>query len=119
MTDQRFRSVIALVLRGGVLVSGLLISAGFIGSLFVGWRGSLFGAARSAQDITDFGGLMANILDGRPIAIGQVGLIVLVGTPVVRVIASLVGYLLEGDRAYAAITAFVLLVLLASLLVVR
>ena len=33
VTDQRFRSVIAVVLRGGVLVSGLLISAGFIGSL--------------------------------------------------------------------------------------
>jgi uncharacterized membrane protein len=43
------------------------------------------------------------------------GLLLLVATPVARVALSLVAFVLQRDRFYAAITAFVLLLLLASL----
>ena len=49
----------------------------------------------------------------------QLGLIVLVATPIVRVAASLVGFALEGDRLYVGITAVVLAILLASVLLIR
>jgi uncharacterized membrane protein len=44
---------------------------------------------------------------------------VLVAPPILRVITSLVGFALEGDRLYVAITAVVLAILLAIALVIR
>lgn len=45
----------------------------------------------------------------------QLGLLLLVATPVTRVLLSLVGFALQGDRTYVAVTLLVLAVLLASL----
>jgi uncharacterized membrane protein len=49
----------------------------------------------------------------------QLGLVTLLATPIARVAASVVGFALEGDRLYAAITTAVLLILLTSILVLR
>ena len=49
----------------------------------------------------------------------QVGLLLLIATPVVRVAVSAFGFMLERDRIYVAITLAVLLILLASLFVIR
>jgi len=43
------------------------------------------------------------------------GLLLLIATPIARVGLSLVAFVHQRDRLYAAITAFVLLLLLASL----
>jgi len=51
--------------------------------------------------------------------LAQAGLLVLIATPVVRVLASVVGFALEGDRLYAAITLAVLAILLVSLFGLR
>jgi len=46
-------------------------------------------------------------------------LFALLATPVTRVAASVVGFALEGDRLYTAITLAVLAVLLASIFLLR
>ena len=46
----------------------------------------------------------------------QLGLVLLIATPVARVAFSVVAYALQRDRAYVAITLIVLAVLLFSLL---
>jgi uncharacterized membrane protein len=45
----------------------------------------------------------------------QLGIILLIATPVLRVAVSLVGFALERDRVYVAITGLVLAILLYSL----
>jgi len=45
----------------------------------------------------------------------QLGLLVLIATPVARVIFSLIGFLIEKDWIYVAITAVVLIILSVSL----
>lgn len=62
---------------------------------------------------------MIGLAELRPQAIAQLGLLVLVATPIMRVIASLVGFALERDRLHVAITVVVLAILLASALVIR
>ncbi len=114
MTPERFRVVVSTVLIVGVTTSAALIAAGFVGSLVVGWEGSLNGAVPGI-DATDFGTLGRNLLALRPIGLAQAGLVVLIATPVVRVAASVVGFALERDRLYAAITLVVLAILLTSL----
>lgn len=119
MTPERFRVVISRILIIGVSLSAVLLAAGFLGSLVVGWEGSLAGAAPGTDPTTDFGALIGELLAIRPIGLAQAGLIVLIATPVIRVAASVVAFTLEGDRLYAAITLVVLAILLTSLVVLR
>jgi uncharacterized membrane protein len=47
--------------------------------------------------------------EGRPLI--QIGLLVLIATPLARIVFSIFGYLLEKDYLYTVITAIVLLVI--------
>ena len=119
MTPERFRTVISAVLMVGVGISAALIAIGFAAALAIGWQGSLVGAAPTAAPTTDFSNLPARLALLEPAAIAQLGLLVLLATPVARVAVSVVGFGLEGDRLYAAITLAVLLILLTSIFVLR
>jgi uncharacterized membrane protein len=46
----------------------------------------------------------------------QLGVLLLIATPIVRVAFSIVGFALEGDRLYVVITSVVLAILLYSLI---
>lgn len=116
---ETFRLIVSRILIGGVATSAVLVGLGFVGSLMVGWQGSLLGAPPGGTAPTDFGGVPAGLLALRPEAIAQLGLLVLIATPVLRVATSVVVFLLEGDGLYAAVTLVVLGILLASLLVLR
>jgi uncharacterized membrane protein len=111
--------LVSSVLIIGVVSSATLLSVAFVASLAVGWDGSLVGAAVRTRSDADFSDLATSLSRLQPIAIAQLGLLVLVATPVVRVLASLIGFALEGDRLYAAITLGVLTILLVSLVGLR
>lgn len=119
MTPDGFRLLVSRVLLVGVTTSAVFLAAGLLGSLLVGWEGSLVGAPPSTAAATDPGALVADVLALRPIGLARAGLVVLVATPVVRVAASVVAFSLEGDRLYATITLVVLAILLGSLFVLR
>lgn len=119
LTPDQFRAVVSAVLRTGVVTAAALTAAGFAMSLLVGWEGSLLGGPPATSDPTDFSGLLAGLLALRPIAFAQAGLLVLLATPVLRVATSVVGFWLEGDRLYVAITFAVLAILVASIFFVR
>jgi uncharacterized membrane protein len=118
MTEERFERIVAGVLGVGVTVSATLIVLGFAAALAVGWGGS--GADPAAPiDATDFSDLSARLRELQPLAVVQLGLLVLIATPVVRVAVSVIGFALERDRLYVAITLAVLAILLASLFLTR
>jgi len=119
MNPERFRVMVSTVLLVGVSVSAALIAVGFGASFAVGWQGSLLGSPASSIAPTDFGDLPARLARLEPLALSQLGLVVLLATPVLRVASSVVGFALEGDRLYAAITLVVLAVLLSSIFLVR
>jgi uncharacterized membrane protein len=119
MTPEKFRGLVSTVLIVGVAASAVLIGAGFAAALAVGWQGSLIGSAASAQSTTDFSNLPGRLATLEPAAITQLGLAVLLATPVARVAASVLGFALERDRLYAAITLAVLAILLTSIFVLR
>jgi uncharacterized membrane protein len=119
VTTPRFRLVVSAILIVGVVVSATLIAIGLAGSFLVGWEGSLAGAAPVDRPTSDFGVLPRGLTTLRPAALVQVGLLVLLLTPVARVVASVVEFLLERDWLYVAITGAVLAVLLWSLFVAR
>lgn len=111
---RRAEVVISNVLRGGVLISAITITAGVL--LFY------IRSAQTAQGLLDhpFPHTLAAVLSGLalgdPIAIIALGLLLLLATPVVRVAVSIFAFALERDWRYVAITALVLAILIASFL---
>lgn len=119
MTPERFRLVVSYVLLIGVSLAGALIALGFVTAFAVGWQGSLLGRAASSARMADFGQLVPGLTALRPVAITQLGLVVLLATPVMRVATSVVGFALERDRLYTVITLIVLAILLTSIFLLR
>jgi uncharacterized membrane protein len=113
------RLLVSWVLLGGVTIAAALIAVGLGGSFLVGWSGALLGGPSVNAPTGSFGNLGEGVVALRPRAISQLGLLVLLATPIVRVATSLVAFALERDRLYVAITAVVLAILLASAILIR
>ena len=120
MNADRFRVVISLVLTVGVTVSAALIALGFgLAVVSGGWQTSLAGGPAGTGSLSDFGQMASGLGALRPVAITQLGLAVLLATPVMRVAASIVAFALERDGLYVVITTIVLVILLASIAFIR
>lgn len=63
-----------------------------------------------------FGGVAEGIKTGDPAAIIQLAVLLLIATPVARVVFALVAFLIERDKLFVAISAVVLAVLLYGFL---
>ncbi len=116
-TDQRMENIIGNLLRSGVaLAAGLVVvgAAAFLarhGGEVPSWH--VFRGEPS--DLSSVGGVLrgAATLRGREII--QLGLLVLIATPVARVAFAVFGFANEGDRKYVVVTLIVLSLLLCSL----
>ncbi|HRX85642.1 MAG TPA: DUF1634 domain-containing protein [Phycisphaerae bacterium] len=119
----RVETLLGSVLRAGVAASVVLLVCGVAVSLArhpdymadPQTLGRLI--APGAAFPHTLGDLFAELGQGRGRALATLGLLVLIITPVVRVIVSIVAMLRLGDRRFAVISGLVLLVLFASMLV--
>jgi uncharacterized membrane protein len=117
-TDQRIETLLANLLRAGVLFSALIVLIG--GAIYLRRHG------RARVDFRVFRGEPADLrsiygvirdglaMHGRGII--QLGLLLLIATPVARVAFSIFGFAAERDRMYVVFTVIVFCVLLYSLL---
>jgi uncharacterized membrane protein len=116
--DHRIEVILGNVLRSGVVLSAAIVLWGACIYLF-----------RHAHEPADYGifrgepsefrtipGIIQSVISGRGRGLIQLGLLVLIATPIARVAFSIVGFALERDRMYVAFTLIVLAILLYSLL---
>ena len=118
MTDERMDITISTILRTGVIAAAALVLIGGITYL------ARNGGGRPSYEI--FRGVPHDLTSLRTIASGaasfrslffiQFGLIVLMATPVARVIACALGFGLQRDWKYVVISLIVLALLLVSLI---
>jgi uncharacterized membrane protein len=115
--DQRIEIVLAHLLRAGVLTSALVVIAGAV--LYLGShphaRVDYHTFHGEPEQLRSIHGVLHAALDGQATGILQLGLLLLIATPVTRVIFSVFAFALEGDRMYVSFTLIVLAVLLYSL----
>lgn len=116
--DERMDRLIGGLLRAGVLLAAAVGLAG--GILFLTAHGGLradFGVFRGQPaSLRSVAGVVQGVVVGDRRALIQLGLLLLIATPIARVALSLVAFARQRDRTYVAVTAIVLAVLLASLL---
>ena len=104
---------IARLLTLGTYVSMALLAVGVV-LMAANGIGPLTGGP--AFDLTN---LVPDLLALRPAGFLWLGLIVVVATPVARVLASLVGYIRRGERGMAIIATLILVVIGLSVAVAR
>jgi uncharacterized membrane protein len=108
----RLQGLVARILRTGTVLAALLLAAGTV--LFLARGG---GDVLSAP-LTLGAGPVGALLRSEPAgAVVLVGLLVLLGTPLSRVVASAGLFAAAGDRDFTKLTVFVLAVLLSTILV--
>jgi uncharacterized membrane protein len=116
--DQNIEVIIGTLLRVGVLLAASVVVIGAAVYLvrhghdpldYSTFRGEPAG-------LTTVAGVLRGVTQGSGSALIQLGLLVLIATPVARVAFSAVAFALERDYLYVAITLVVLAVLLYSFL---
>ena len=117
-SDQRIENIVGNLLRAGVLLSAVVVTIGAGIYLAQHWKTPVDyrvfrGGPSNLRSVTGiFREAMA--LHGRGII--QLGLLLLIATPVARVAFSIWGFHEEHDRMYVGFTIVVLIVLLYSLI---
>jgi uncharacterized membrane protein len=116
-TDRRVETIVGNLLRIGVVLSALVILAG--GVVFLVRHGTAPANYRifrgEPSDLRHVRGIVRTAATLRGRGIIQLGLLLLIATPIARVAFSLFGFAEEKDRMYMVFTAIVLIILLYSL----
>jgi uncharacterized membrane protein len=101
----------AKTLQIGIWISGILITLGLLLSFITGDSGwqSVGQPARGSEGNQLLG------QQGIPELLLYLGIILLMLTPFLRVLASLAGFAAEKDKTYVGVSTFVFLILLAEL----
>lgn len=111
--DERMRQIMGTLLRAGVLISAFLVVLG--GVLFFiqhPTESFNFTSFKGEPDrLKHVGVIFSEAVELKSRAIIQLGLLLLIATPVARVMFSLIGFLIEKDWIYVAITFLVLAIL--------
>ncbi|HEX3103302.1 MAG TPA: DUF1634 domain-containing protein [Terriglobales bacterium] len=117
LDDDRVEGLIANLLRMGVLIAALVVIGGAVPYLghhprpHAGYK-TFHGEPDNLKSVH---GIIGSAFSGDARGIMQLGLLLLIATPIARVIFSAVAFAIQGDRMYVGFTLIVLAVLLYSL----
>lgn len=118
VNDKDIETFIGKFLRLGVIVSS---AVALLGGLIYLYRhgmemmpdyGTFHGEAAS---YTSLPGIIEGLGSGSAKEIIQLGVVILIATPILRILLSLISFILEKDRLYVGITLIVLCIILTSM----
>jgi uncharacterized membrane protein len=117
-SDYAVDQLLGSLLRVGVIVAAVVATFG--GLLYLVKHGSQPVNYRvfrgEPEDLRNVRGIVRGALALRPEAVVQLGLLLLIATPIARVAFGLVAFAFQRDRVYVVITSLVLAILVFSLL---
>lgn len=116
-SDEHVELFIGNLLRWGVVVAAIVTVTG--GAMFLARHGMgradyrvFHGQPEALKSVT---AVAEGAMQGQPTAIIQLGLLLLIATPIARVALSLIAFFKQHDRTYIVVTTLVLALLLYSL----
>jgi uncharacterized membrane protein len=116
--DRRIELILGNLLRTGVLLSAavVLCGAGIYLARHAHEPANYRVFRGEPSELRTIPGVVRSVIEERGRGLIQLGLLLLIATPIARVVFSIVGFAIERDRMYVAFTLIVLAVLLYSLL---
>jgi uncharacterized membrane protein len=119
--EGRQEHIIGALLRAGVVIAAIVVLAG--GVMYLVQHGAerpdYHTFRGEADNLRSVGGVLRDAFARHGDGIIQLGLLLLILTPITRVALSAVSFAIEGDRMYVGITLIVLAVLVFSLVAIR
>ncbi len=117
-TDEQVEQLLGNLLRIGVVTAAVVVLVG--GVIYLVRYGSLPAGHKhfhgEPADLVSPWGIVQSALSGHSRGLVQLGLLVLIATPILRVALSVFAFARERDYTYVVLTLVVLAVLLFSLL---
>jgi uncharacterized membrane protein len=114
MTDEKLETIIGNLLRAGVLASATIVVIAGILYLIQHYADSVhygnFHVERS--NLRTLSGIFRSAMRLRSDALIQLGLVLLIATPIARVALAAIGFYLERDRLYVGVSLIVFAILL-------
>lgn len=117
LKDTDIQSIIGWILRIGVYLSIAIVFFG--GIVYIHRHGHTIPDYTVFKGVPDFvwpQNIIQGILTFRGRAIIQAGIVLLIATPIIRVIFSAIGFVLEKDYLYMGISLLVLLIIFISMM---
>jgi uncharacterized membrane protein len=117
-SDERVEEVMGNLLRAGVILAAIMVLAGGIFYLIrYGTTSPDYRVFRGEPaDLRSVSGILADAIELHSRGLMQLGLLVLVATPVARVAFSVFAFARQHDRIYLTVSLIVLAVLVYSLI---
>lgn len=115
--DHRVETLISNLLRGGVVASAVVVLVGGFYYLIVhGMELPHYHVFRGEpSDLCSVSGILRDVLELRSRGVIQLGLLLLMATPVMRVVVSGIVFALQRDKTYVSVALIVLAGLTYSL----
>ena len=115
-TDKNIELILGNLLRTGVIIAGSVVIFGAV--LFLVRHGSEIPSYHMFKpdsfNFSDFRGLFRGIVAFRSVSIMELGILLLIATPVLRVLFSVFAFAYKKDYMYVVFTVIVLFVLIFS-----
>ena len=117
ITDKDIQSLVGNLLRAGVYISMVIVVLGGIIYLFEHGHEKTDYAEFSFNKVSlkTVESIFANVLTFKGAAVVQFGLLMLIFTPIARVLMAVVTFFIEKDYLYVLIGLIVLAIIMASL----
>jgi uncharacterized membrane protein len=116
-TDRKVEDLIGNLLRAGVFLSALIVFVGAV--VYLARHGGELADYRvfhgEPNQLRTIPGVLREALAFQGRGIIQLGLLLLIATPVARVVLSIAGFAAERDRMYVGFATIVLVILIYSL----
>jgi uncharacterized membrane protein len=116
-TDRKVEDLIGNLLRAGVVLSALIVFVGAV--VYLARHGGELADYRvfhgEPNQLRTISGVLREALAFQGRGIIQLGLLLLIATPVARVVLSIAGFAAERDRMYVGFATIVLVILIYSL----
>ncbi|CAL1516415.1 DUF1634 domain-containing protein [Chitinophaga sp. MM2321] len=116
--DKDIQQLIGWQLRIGVIVSSVVVSIGGIIYLYRhGHEQPAYGTFTGVREgLNNLPGILHGVMAGQGRDIIQLGVVLLIATPIIRILFSVIAFLIEKDYLYVVITLIVLGVITLSML---
>ena len=118
MKDKDIQLFIGSLLRWGVLLSMAVVIFGGVVYLYRHGQSVMdYSTFKGQPDLTsNFKAIINGVITFRGRAIIQLGILLLIATPIARVVYSAIGFIAEKDYLYLSIALIVLSIIIASML---
>jgi uncharacterized membrane protein len=117
LQDSDIEQIMGNLLKFGVFTSAFIITIGAAFYLFQHGTNipNYRNFAGEPKRVTELHSIWVSAIQGRGRSIIQLGLLVLIATPIARIVFSIIGYFLERDYFYMILTLLVLGIILYNI----